>query len=139
MEHEYVSARDEYRVQSSPEPSQRKIGSAALKAFFAIASAKWGLSTGEQRILLGGISESTYHTWKNNPDRKLTNDVLDRISYILGIYKNLEILLGTKDIAQQWIKKPNDAFDGKSAIEVMLGGRMANLSDVRHYLDSQRG
>jgi len=38
-----------------------------------------------------------------------------------------------------WIKAPNDAFGGRSALDVMLGGEMTDLMRVRRYLDAERG
>ncbi len=110
----------------------------ALKAFFDICT-KWNLNNEEQKNLLGITSNSTFFKWKKRKEGRLTKDQLERISYILGIYKALKILLpGTAD---EWIKKPNKHpfFNGKSSLDVMLGGNVADLYIVRKYLDSERG
>ena len=72
---------------------------------------------------------------------KLSADTVERISYVMGIYKALRILLPTAEAAHAWVKKPNAAygFAGKSALERMLGGRVVDLADVRRYLDAERG
>ena len=72
---------------------------------------------------------------------RLSSDTLERISYVMGIYKALHILLPTKEMADGWVKKPNTAqgFGGRSALERMLAGRVLDLADVRRYLDAQRG
>ena len=59
----------------------------------------------------------------------------------MGIYKALHILLPSELAANDWIHKPNDAplFNGKSALEKMLQGRVVDLVDVRRYLDAERG
>ena len=43
--------------------------------------------------------------------------------------------------ADEWIRKPNTAplFAGRSALDRMLGGQVADLFVVRQYLDAQRG
>ena len=43
--------------------------------------------------------------------------------------------------ADAWIRKPNAAplFGGESALARMLGGRVADLFQVRQYLDAVRG
>lgn len=117
-----------------------QLGSAALTAFFNIAAA-WGLTADDERILLGSPPRSTFFKWKRERAAKLPQDTLERISYILGIYKALHILLPTAQAADQWIKKPNTApiTHGKSALERMRGGRVIDLADVRRYLDAQRG
>ena len=66
---------------------------------------------------------------------------MDRISYILGIYKALQILLPDTGAADNWIRQPNNAsfFNGQSALDRMRGGKVADLYVVRQYLDAQRG
>jgi hypothetical protein len=117
-----------------------ELGSTALTAFFNITAA-WGLSTEEERTLLGSPPRSTFFKWKSERASRLSADTLERISYVMGIYKALRILLPTSDAAHAWVKKPNTAqgFGGKSALERMLAGRVVDLADVRRYLDAERG
>lgn len=117
-----------------------ELGSAALTAFFNITSA-WRLSAEEERVLLGSPPRSTFFKWKSERSARLSADTLERISYVMGIYKALHILLPTQEMADAWVKKPNRAhgFGGKSALEKMLAGRVVDLADVRRYLDAQRG
>lgn len=112
----------------------------ALRTFFRIAQL-WNLSNDEQMILLGISARSTYYKWKKNTDVVLSRDTLERISYILGIYKSLQILLPDKKLADEWVKQPNSAplFDGRSALDLMMSGRVADLFIVRQYLDAERG
>jgi hypothetical protein len=116
------------------------LGSTALTAFFNIAAA-WDLSADDERTLLGSPPRSTFFKWKSERQSKLSQDTLERISYVMGIYKALHILLPTSETADAWIKKPNTAAitNGKSALERMRGGRVVDLADVRRYLDAQRG
>jgi len=119
----------------------QRLSSAALQAFFNL-SARWGLSATQERILLGSPPESTFFKWKaEKTARRLGRDVLDRISYLLGIYKALNILLPTARAADEWVKKSNAAplFQGQSALDRMLGGSLVDLADVRRFLDAQRG
>ena len=125
----------------SPAPDAQRIASAALEGFFNL-SARWGLSAAQERILLGNPPESTFYKWKSERTaRRLGRDVLDRISYLLGIYKSLHMLLPSPRAADEWVKKPNKAplFHGMSALQRMLGGSVVDLADVRRYLDAQRG
>ena len=119
----------------------QRLSSAALQAFFNL-SARWGLSAAQERVLLGSPPESTFFKWKaEKRARRLTRDVLERISYLLGIYKALSILLPSPRAADEWVKQPNAAplFQGRSALERMLGGSLIDLADVRRFLDAQRG
>ena len=119
----------------------QRLSSAALQAFFNL-SERWGLSAAQERILLGSPPESTFFKWKaERTARRLGRDVLERISYLLGIAKALNILLPSPRAADEWVKKPNAAplFHGQSALDRMLGGSLVDLADVRRYLDAQRG
>src|ERR1700742_3887722 len=115
-------------------------GGAGLRAFSKIADL-WHLSIAEQLALLGITSRSTYFKWRKEPHPKLPRDTLERISYLLGIYKALQLLLPDTHAADNWVRKPNHAplFGGRSALERMLSGNVADLYIVRQYLDAQRG
>ncbi|MDJ0739596.1 MAG: MbcA/ParS/Xre antitoxin family protein [Gammaproteobacteria bacterium] len=124
-----------------PALDAQRVASAALQAFFNL-SARWGLSAAQERTLLGNPPESTFYKWKaERSARRLGRDVLDRISYLLGIHKALNLLLPSPRAADEWVNKPNQAplFQGRSALERMLGGSVVDLADVRRYLDAQRG
>ncbi len=112
----------------------------ALRTFLRIAEL-WGLSVVEQMILLGVTARSTFFKWKKDPNAVLPKDTLERISYILGVYKALQILLPDEKAADEWVKRPNAAplFGGQSALDRMLSGHVADLFVVRQYLDAQRG
>jgi uncharacterized protein (DUF2384 family) len=118
-----------------------KVSKSALRTYFNIVNA-WKLNAEEAMTLLGLDSRSTYFKWKKNPESaKLSPDKLERLSYIFGIYKALQILLPNAEAADQWLKRPNSAlpFQGKSALERLLTGHVADLYIVRQYLDGQRG
>jgi hypothetical protein len=111
-----------------------------LRAFANIAEA-WGLTVADQLKLLGIASRSTFFKWRRMQDPRLPGDTLERLSYLLGIYKSLQILLPDTRAADEWVRKPNNAplFGGRSALERMLSGQVADLYVVRQYLDSERG
>lgn len=110
----------------------------ALRTFFRIAEV-WSLKEQEQMRLLGLDSRSTFQSWKRGAVASIPKDTLERISYILGIYKGLQILL--PETADQWVRKPNRAgiFGGRSALERMASGNVADLYVVRQYIDAQCG
>ena len=128
-------------IQAESKPDTRAVSAAGLRAFFNIAR-DWNLSTEEQMVLLGAPGRSTFFKWKSAPaSADLKRDTLERLSYILGIYKALQILLPAAAAADAWVKKPNSAplFGGKSALDRMLGGNIGDLLAVRQYLDARRG
>ena len=128
-------------IQSLPETTPADdLGGPALRAFFGLAE-QWKLRMADQRKLLGDPPESTFYKWKRQQDGMLVRDTLERISYLLGIYKALQILFPDPEQADAWLHKPNQSalFGGHSALERMLSGNVADLYVVRQYLDAQRG
>ncbi len=112
-----------------------------LSTIFNIFDA-WGLSNPEKQILLGISNEGTFYNWKKNPgSATISNDLLERTSYILGIWKALQILIPENRVSDSWIKSANNslAFNGQSPLERMLGGFVVDLAHVRQYLDAERG
>ena len=121
-----------------PNAPSRTAIEAGLKAFFNIADA-WGLDTEQGMVLLGKPSRQTYFNWKNAKIGTVTVDLATRVSLILGIYKSIQILISNADTADSWVKRPNDVFGGKSALDRMLAGQITDLAAVRNYLDAVRG
>ncbi|HTJ89794.1 MAG TPA: MbcA/ParS/Xre antitoxin family protein [Acidocella sp.] len=124
----------------APAKGHKDLAGPALRTFFRIADL-WNLSNDEQMTLLGAPGRSTFFKWKKEQAGTLSRDTIERISYILGIYKALQILLPDEAAADAWVKRPNTAplFGGRSALERMLSGQVADLFIVRQYLDAQRG
>jgi len=116
----------------------RRVDAVALKAFFNLA-AEWGLNVEEQLTLLGRPGKRTLYRWKAGDGAGLPPDTLERISVLLGIYKALEILLPVPGRAQAWMHRANEAFGGRSGLEVILGGKVDDLYQVRRHLDAWRG
>ncbi|HEX5125388.1 MAG TPA: MbcA/ParS/Xre antitoxin family protein [Rhodocyclaceae bacterium] len=124
---------------NKPEP--RAMAAAGLRTFFNIAR-DWDLGADAQIVLLGSPGRSTFFKWKAAPESaRLGHDTLERLSYILGIYKALQILLPDPHAADGWVKKSNAAplFGGRSALDRMLAGNVSDLLAVRQYLDARRG
>ncbi|MFK8076622.1 MAG: antitoxin Xre/MbcA/ParS toxin-binding domain-containing protein [Granulosicoccus sp.] len=131
------------KAQSLNAIDSEKISTAALRTFLKIIDA-WGLSQNEAMTILGydENTRSTYFKWKRKPHSvKLQKEKLERLSYIFGIYKALQVLLPNESSADAWVKKPNSAplFNGDTALNRMLSGNVADLYVVRRYLDAERG
>jgi hypothetical protein len=134
---------ESFRMSAHPhfEPAPAgELGGPALRAFFRLAE-QWKLRGAEQRRLLGDPAESTFFKWKRDQDGHPGRDVIERISYLLGIWKALQILFPDPAQADAWLHKPNQAalFGGHSAMQRMLSGNVSDLYVVRQYLDAQRG
>ena len=112
----------------------------ALRAFAAIAD-QWNLSSKERQAILG-LAPSTFYAYAKKADAaRLSPDTLERISYVLGIFKALRILLPRAEARSSWLHNANSdpEFSGAAPIAVMTAGKVANLYRVRRYLDGQRG
>ena len=72
-------------------------------------------------------------------DYTVLRETEERISHLLSTYKALQILFPNTVIADAWIRKPNRFFDGRSALDVMLEGKLSDIIAVRNYVDAQRG
>jgi len=113
---------------------------AGLRSFFRLAE-EWCLTEAEQLILIGSTSTSELSNWRQGEIGSATSGTLERISYLLGIYKAIHTLLPNPAQANAWIRASNAAplFDGASALDLMLNGRLTNLHAVRAFLDGQLG
>lgn len=115
----------------------RKVA-AAMRAFFRVMEL-WGVSNKEALVLLGHPGRSTFYKWKRGDARSVPHDTIRRISYVLGIYKCLQILFKSPDQADAWMRRPNAAFGGQAALARILAGDVTDLAVVRGYLDTVRG
>jgi hypothetical protein len=110
-----------------------------LKGFFNIIE-RWSVRDQDARALLGGITNGPYYSWKKQPSRTLSTDVLTRISYLVGIFKALHILYGEK-LADEWVGLPNTnrIFSGETPLAYMKKGGIPAMQVVRRLLDARRG
>ena len=109
-----------------------------MRAFFRQVEL-WGLTMEEARVLLGRPSRARLYNWKAGRVRGLPYDTVQRISYLLGIHKALQILYSEPHLADAWVRRANVAFGGQSALERMLAGDVSDLAAVRAHLDAARG
>jgi antitoxin Xre/MbcA/ParS-like protein len=119
---------------------RRQMSGPAMRTFFNVAEA-WKLTGEEQRALLGWPPESTFYKYKAGQIATLPYDTLMRISLVLGIYKDLQILYPEPALADQWVRLPNTnpLFGGRPALALMTEGGMDALYQVRRLLDGRRG
>jgi hypothetical protein len=118
---------------------RERLSRSGVRAFFRIID-RWQLRDEDARVLLGGISNGPYYEMKKNPDRVLDADRLLRISYLVGIFKALNILYSRK-LADSWVTLPNSnrIFAGRTPLEFMIKGGLPSMQTVRRLLDARRG
>jgi hypothetical protein len=121
---------------------RRRLSAAALKALFNIVN-HWKIRDEDARELLGGISNGAYYQLKKNPrtpGKSLDQDKLVRISYLIGIFKSLNILYSQR-LADQWMQLPNSnpIFGGRTPLDYILRGGTPAMDMLRRLLDARRG
>jgi uncharacterized protein (DUF2384 family) len=131
-----------YRFEAIPDLSslqvRERLSQSAMDGFFAITE-KWRLQMDSAGELLGGIPRSTLYKLKT-ASGALRQDELTRISYVVGIYKALHILL-PDEMADQWMTRPNDnpLFRGLTPLNYVVREGIPGLHQVRSLLDAARG
>jgi hypothetical protein len=126
------------RIEKAPRPVLTADAVAAgFRAVFRIFEA-WDVSPRDALVLLGQPARSTFYKWQHGQIGSPPADTVRRISYLLGIYKAVELLFTDTRQADRWVREPNRAFGGQSALQRMLGGDVADLAAVRAYLDGAR-
>ena len=132
-----------YQFEATPDLSssetRERLSRSAMEGFFAIVD-KWGLSSSQAGGLLGGTPRATLHRLRTAAAGALRQDQLTRISYLVGIYKALHILLPA-DLANRWMVAPNDSylFGGSSPLAYVTRAGIPGLQQVRSLLDAARG
>ena len=118
----------------------RDLAPPTLRTFFALAQV-WNLSEDEQMKLLGVASPVTLRAWKGGSCSAVSSETIERISYLLGIFQAINILLPDQSRADQWMRAPNagEPFGGRSALDRMTDGSIDDLQAVRRHLEAQIG
>ena len=119
---------------------RKRLSSSALIGFFKMMEI-WKVRDEDARTLLGGISNGPFYELKKNPKGKVLDvDRMFRVSYLLGIFKAINILHG-QELADDWVQLPNSnaMFGGKTPLRYMIDGGLPAMQNVRRLLDARRG
>ncbi|MFN3704280.1 MbcA/ParS/Xre antitoxin family protein [Thermomonas sp.] len=117
---------------------EREMAGPGLRTFFRICE-KWRVLPEQQVLILGCRDGTTLDAWLRGDYAEVSDDVLIRISYVLGIYKALHTIFPDERNADSWVTAPNSAplLAGRSAIDLMVEGGVGGLASVRNYLEAQ--
>jgi hypothetical protein len=127
-------------IDLSSKEERKRLSASGLKALFNIAEC-WKLRSDEVRELLGGVANGSYFEMKKNPEGKILDaDQMYRVSYLIGIFKALNIL-HSQSLADEWVRLPNSnrIFGGRTPLEYMVRGGVSAMQTVRRLLDARRG
>ena len=120
-----------------PEPVTQEEAAAMFRGALG-RFGKWEL-TDERAATLLDMPVRTYRRWKAEGPGRVSRDGCARLSNLMGIHKALRIIFSEAQRGYTWIKANNAAFDGSSALDIMLGGELTDIMRVRRYLDAERG
>ena len=98
----------------------------------------WRLSAAEICALLGDISGRTWFRMKRAEwGGTLSQDVLTRISALLGIFKGLQLLF-SEPLGNEWVRLPNKGplYRGRRPVDVMIEGGIPKMIEVRRHIDA---
>jgi len=126
-------------VDLSAKVERERLSRSALRAFFNIME-KWQVRDEDARALLGGMSNGPFYELKKDPHKVLDADRLTRASYLVGVFKALNILYSEK-LADAWVQLPNTnrIFGGQTPLAFMVRGGISAMETVRRLLDARRG
>lgn len=126
-------------IDLTDQAERERLSDGAARAFFNIMD-KWQIPDSQARALLGGMSNGAFYTLKKGRGKALPEDRIRRISYLVGIFKALNILYSDA-LADQWITRPNTnrIFGGATALDYLLRGGLPAFQTVRRLLDARRG
>src|SRR5687767_3095682 len=88
-------------VDLTDKAERERLSPAAIRPFFTIMD-RWQIRDDDAKLLLGGVSNGTFYEMKKNAERVLEPDRLLRLSYLIGIFKALNILY-SEPLADRWI------------------------------------
>ncbi len=125
-------------VDLSRREERERLSADAARAFFNIM-ARWKIRDEDARTLLGGMSNGAYYALKKGRERVLDEDRLRRISYLVGIFKALNLLY-SEELADRWIRLPNSnrIFGGTTPHRFLMQGGLPAFATLRKLLDARR-
>ncbi len=110
------------------------------KAFWSMVD-EFQLSAEDQKAILGVANRQTLHNLKRDLKISHSIDGYRRVSLLLGIKTNLEILFPDAEIRSNWLHVARETFKGLSAVDFIKANAVesqARLFTVRRLLDMLR-
>lgn len=137
------------RIDAGPPPVSPNLADAATRERLTPAgvdgmvrlSEIWRLTSAETCALLGDVSERTWFRMKKGDwSGSLSQDVLTRISAVVGLFKALRLLF-SEPLCDEWVRLPNNGplYRGRRPLDVMIEGGIPAMLEVRRHIDALRG
>jgi hypothetical protein len=122
---------------------EQHVSGPALAAFLRV-SAAWSLDEAQERMLLAQPSAETLRDWKQNRAGALSLDQVERISYVLQIFRLLQAPPPAPDGVDaqtpplEWLRAPRTEpiFGGRRPLDVMCLEDIRGLRQVAQFLQA---
>ena len=101
---------------------------------------KWHCSAVEKQAILA-LSKSSYQRYKkDNNSANLSNDQLERISYVANIHQSLRMIFSNSDNVYGFMSMKNDNpyFNGESPLSLISTGNFGTLYEVFKRISSMQ-
>ncbi|WED25234.1 MbcA/ParS/Xre antitoxin family protein [Vibrio sp. DW001] len=119
---------------------QKALSMAGFKAADSILSS-WGCTVQQSQNILK-VSSTSYHKFKTSPEKtNLSDDQLERVSYLLNMHQALRIVFSNNDNVCGFMsmQNNNDYFAGRAPLEIINSGKFGDLYEVAKRIDALRG
>ncbi|WP_235917211.1 MbcA/ParS/Xre antitoxin family protein [Maritimibacter harenae] len=100
---------------------------------------RWSVADTEALVLLGDLPAQTWSEWKAGTVHSVARDVEARLAHLLAIHRALRTIFTDVQRGYRWVRQPNTAFGGRSALDVMRQGNVDDIVRVRRYLEGVVG
>lgn len=129
------------QIVPSPEVYEKARSRKGIVGAFERTCRRWKLDSDGQMILLGyRPTDVTGRCVLAGLWIPSSQDFEDRVGYVVSIGLALDALFGQAvDAEIGWLRQPRARLGGKSALEYMLEGHMANLFVIAKMVTHERG
>ena len=117
----------------------KALSRAGFKAADNILSS-WKCSAAQTQQILK-LSKSSYHRFKKDTSTThLTDDQLERVSYLLNIHQALRSVFSHPQNVTDFMSMPNhnDYFAGRTPLAIIESGKFGDLYEVAKRIDALR-
>jgi uncharacterized protein (DUF2384 family) len=98
---------------------------------------EWSQSVQSQMKLLDVSDTDKFSELISGSSSDISQDSLDRISYMMKIYKYLHTIFVIESQANNWVNKANKRFDNLTASEYMILNGRKGIKEVCDHLYAQ--
>ncbi|MBU2894961.1 hypothetical protein KO495_16790 [Colwellia sp. D2M02] len=113
--------------------------SAAFKLGLNILE-KWGCSESQKQAVIGVSKDTFTQTYTDPVNVELTNDQLERISYLANIHGSLRTMFSNPKNVYGFMSMVNNNpyFNGRSPLSLICSGNFGILYEVYKRIDSMK-